>query len=198
MPVRPESKALVLERAAATLNERGYWGTSMADLARICGTSKGMIYGHFSSKEELASAAFDRAAGETRAAVDSAVGVQPGPLAWLHAFVDAWDALNVRPPMPGGCPVMRVATEAPEVRRSLGPQARNELASWISRLECALRSLEEAGIAREGLEPRAEAEFIFASLEGAGLMARVNGSAECSHRVTALLHAHLDSLVAVK
>ncbi|KXF56460.1 hypothetical protein AXA44_34535 [Rhodococcus sp. SC4] len=167
----------------------------MAELAKICGTSKGMIYGHYSSKDELASAAFDYSVSKTWSSVNSLVGVIEDPHGWLHAFIDAWDKLNVRPPMPGGCPIMRIATEAPEVRRTLGGQARQALSEWIGRIKLALNLLRDTGVAREDLDPTAEAEFIFASLEGAGLMARINGSSDCSHRIVTLLHAHIDSLV---
>ncbi|MGD9529251.1 MAG: TetR/AcrR family transcriptional regulator [Pseudonocardia sp.] len=195
MPFKPESKAAIVERAAVSFNQRGYWGTSMSDLAQRVGTSKGAIYGHVGSKDELAVLAFDHAAAATRQAVDRRLDGVEDPMDWLHAFVDAWGELNGAPAVPGGCPVMKVATEAPEARKVVGQRAREVLTEWVARIRLAISLAKQAGRAREDVDPQAEAEFLFATLEGAGLMARTNGSVDCSRRTVQLLHAHLDTLV---
>lgn len=47
------TKDKIIRAAAACFAEKGYDACSMQDIARRCGVSKGALYGHFSSKEEL-------------------------------------------------------------------------------------------------------------------------------------------------
>ncbi len=53
------TRRVIVERAAALFNTRGYFGSSMNELVRETDLEKGGLYNHFSSKEELACAAFD-------------------------------------------------------------------------------------------------------------------------------------------
>jgi TetR/AcrR family transcriptional repressor of nem operon len=48
------TRRVIVEKAAALFNTRGYFGSSINDLMREMGLQKGGIYNHFSSKEELA------------------------------------------------------------------------------------------------------------------------------------------------
>ncbi|PTA47668.1 TetR family transcriptional regulator [Micromonospora sp. RP3T] len=47
------TRAKILELAQELFAERGYAGTSIADIARELGTSKAALYYHFKSKDEL-------------------------------------------------------------------------------------------------------------------------------------------------
>ncbi|MEU8577386.1 helix-turn-helix domain-containing protein [Streptomyces asoensis] len=60
----------VLDAAAEEFAAHGYTGTTLLDVIQRTGMTKGALYGHFSSKEELAAALIEEAGGElsTRAA----------------------------------------------------------------------------------------------------------------------------------
>lgn len=60
----------VLSAAAEEFAAHGYLGTTLLDVIQRTGMTKGALYGHFSSKEELAAALIEEAGGElgTRAA----------------------------------------------------------------------------------------------------------------------------------
>ncbi|TDQ40796.1 TetR/AcrR family transcriptional regulator [Aureibacillus halotolerans] len=54
MSTKGQSKrAFILEQAEALFIQKGYAGTSMEDLVKFSGVSKGSIYYHFDSKEQL-------------------------------------------------------------------------------------------------------------------------------------------------
>jgi TetR/AcrR family transcriptional repressor of nem operon len=55
----------IVETAAVLFNQRGFTGCSMGDIVAASGLEKGTLYGHFSTKEELAVLAFDYAWQET-------------------------------------------------------------------------------------------------------------------------------------
>lgn len=57
---RQEREALILQTAEEVLMERGYYDTSIDEIASRVGVAKGTIYLHFPSKEELVIALFER------------------------------------------------------------------------------------------------------------------------------------------
>lgn len=57
---RLEREALILQAAEEMLVEKGYHETSMEEIAVRVGISKGTIYGHFASKEDLVIALVER------------------------------------------------------------------------------------------------------------------------------------------
>lgn len=57
---RQEREALILEAAEEVLMEKGYYETSMDEIATRVGVAKGTVYLHFPSKEDLVVAIFQR------------------------------------------------------------------------------------------------------------------------------------------
>ena len=53
------TKQFIIEKTAPVFNTKGYAGTSMNDIMRATGLSKGCIYGNFENKDDVALAAFD-------------------------------------------------------------------------------------------------------------------------------------------
>jgi AcrR family transcriptional regulator len=48
-----ERRAAIVEQAARLFAERGFHGTSIADLAEACGISKSLVYHYYASKEDI-------------------------------------------------------------------------------------------------------------------------------------------------
>jgi AcrR family transcriptional regulator len=73
------SRERILSTAIALFSERGYAGTSVAEVCERAGVVKTAVYWHFESKEGLLEAALERVAGEwiseIRASVDQAGGI---------------------------------------------------------------------------------------------------------------------------
>src|SRR5271170_2332921 len=59
-----QTRGDIIRKSAPLFNQRGYEGTSLSDLMEATGLQKGGIYRHFSSKEELATEAFDYSWGK--------------------------------------------------------------------------------------------------------------------------------------
>jgi AcrR family transcriptional regulator len=78
-----ERRAQIIEAALGCFSERGYHATTMDDLVSASGLSKGSLYWHFKSKEDVFLALFDHMAFELFGRVDEAVesgGVEVVPL----------------------------------------------------------------------------------------------------------------------
>ena len=63
-------RAQILDAAQACFSRKGYHGATMDDVVRLSGLSKGSLYWHFESKDEVLLALFDRYVDEFFAAWD--------------------------------------------------------------------------------------------------------------------------------
>lgn len=53
MPIQKITKEEIIFKSISVFREKGYYKTSMNDLAKFCNLTKGAFYHHFSSKEEV-------------------------------------------------------------------------------------------------------------------------------------------------
>jgi hypothetical protein len=70
------------------------------------------------------------------------------------------------------------------------------LRSWLSRLQTIVDQAQARGETQPGVDPKAVATLIVASLEGALMMSRIQRSDEALQRVQAHLNRYLDAEVA--
>ncbi len=56
--IRKNTKQSIIDAGLKLFAHRGYHGTSIAEIAKEAGVSKGLAYNYFSSKSELAEAIF--------------------------------------------------------------------------------------------------------------------------------------------
>ncbi len=164
----------IIEVAAPLFNQRGFEGCSMQDLMDATGLEKGGIYRHFASKEELAAEAFRYAlsnAVKTRTAGLEAVGDPLDQLRYvIRRFVEEPSFL------PGGCPLMNTAVDADDGNPVLRRLALDAIADWKSRLAAIVQEGIRRREIRRSIEPGRIANTIVATLEGALMISRLEGS----------------------
>jgi AcrR family transcriptional regulator len=62
--IRENKKALIMDTALELFAGKGYYPTSISDIAQKAGISKGLMYNYFESKEELIKAIVDKGMAE--------------------------------------------------------------------------------------------------------------------------------------
>ena len=55
------TKKLIVEKAMPLFNQKGYRATSLSDITKVTGMTKGAIYGNFENKDAVAEATFESA-----------------------------------------------------------------------------------------------------------------------------------------
>ncbi|HYM48607.1 MAG TPA: TetR/AcrR family transcriptional regulator [Burkholderiaceae bacterium] len=75
----------LLDAAARLFAEKGYFGTSMRDIAQACGMLPGSLYYHFAAKEDLLVAVYQRGVEELIGNVRIAIAKESEPWARLQA-----------------------------------------------------------------------------------------------------------------
>jgi TetR/AcrR family transcriptional repressor of nem operon len=186
-------RAIVAE-AAPLFNQKGFAGTSLADLMHATGLQKGGIYRHFSSKEELASEAFDYS--WEKAARGRLLGVAEVAdcVDRLKKTIDNFVALRAGL-VPGGCPLMNTAVEADDGNRVLRSRAKEALRTWTARLmKITAEGIEKRQISRQ-VDARKLAQWIIGSLEGALLISRLEKNDQPLRSARQHLHEYLEERV---
>jgi len=179
----------IIAEAAPIFNQRGFAGSSMQDVMEATGLEKGGLYRHFRSKEELAAESFRYALAQAVKLRTDKVDCSHGAVEHLRSIVKRF--VETPSAVPGGCPLMNTAVDADDGNAVLRAMARKGLSDWRTRL-CAVveKGIKSGQIARE-TQPRKIANTIIATLEGALMMSRLEGTK------TALQDANeaLDSLL---
>jgi TetR/AcrR family transcriptional regulator, transcriptional repressor for nem operon len=166
---RTRQKAV--ETAAVLFNQKGFTGCSMGDIVAASGLEKGTLYGHFSTKEELALLAFDHAWKDT----------SDKRLRNLDTVANAVDKLKLHvdnyvntPSFPGGCPLLNFAVDADDGNLALRNKVRKALKGWEDFLAKIVEDGQSAGEINPEFDPRSIATLVISILEGATIVARIN------------------------
>ncbi len=185
----------IVERAAVLFNTRGVAGASMADVSLATGLEKGGVYNHFETKDALALAAFDYAAGLVHARLEAAVAGATSALGRLHAIVDVYRSVAEKPFIAGGCPLMNTAIEADDTHPALRERARKAMEHWRRLI---VRTVEDAIAAREiePVDPASVASTAIATLEGAVMLSKLYRDPAHMHFAVEHLNAYFGALAA--
>jgi TetR/AcrR family transcriptional repressor of nem operon len=187
----------IVEKAAPLFNQKGFEGTSLADLMQATGLQKGGIYRHFSGKRELAAEAFDYAwERAVRGRLDGVADVPDGVdrlKKTIANFVERRAGL-----VPGGCPLMNTAVEADDGNPLLRARARRALQGWTERLSrITAEGIQKHQIDRS-VAPRKLSQLIISSLEGALLISRLQNDEEPLRAMRQHLDEYLEQSVRAK
>jgi TetR/AcrR family transcriptional repressor of nem operon len=143
----------------------------MQNIVEAVGLEKGSIYGHFSSKEELALEAFDFAWADT-------VQKRMENLGTVNDAVDKLK-LHVRNyvetrSFSGGCPLLNTAVDADDGNLALRDRARKAVRGWEEALANIVIEGQRQGQIRSEVQPQSVATFLISTLEGATAVSRID------------------------
>lgn len=186
------TREAIVERASELFNVRGYAGTSIAEILARTGLEKGGLYNHFSSKDELALAAFDRAVADLRERQRTWVEGSVDPRTWLEAFLTGFESMIARGGPVGGCPLINTAIEATDGHPALRKRARAAFGEFAQILERTIVAGVVAGDFARTTDAAGVASTMIAALEGGVMLSRLHRDPIHLQRVI----GHLRSVVA--
>lgn len=169
------SRERILEATTALLLERGYGPTSIEEICHVAGVTKGGLFYHFDSKDQLVSAAVAWfftgliAAGEAARA-----DIGPGAFAALDGYVESLPALIEGPLLARGCLLGAMAIQTTESHPAVWSAARAALGEWRAGLVALIEAAaEERSVAVDSAEL---ADGLLAAVEGGLLLDRSGAS----------------------
>lgn len=173
-----QTRQFILERAAPLFNKRGFEGTSMAELEKATGLTKGALYSHFGDKNSLADEAFQYAVGTVRELIKDSLASIPTNKGKLFALLDFFAGYVLAPPIPGGCPLLNTSVEADDHRVSIRPVVGREIRRVVDFIAKLLRDGIRSGEFMKDTDARQLAYVLFCAIEGAVMFSRVEQSPE--------------------
>jgi TetR/AcrR family transcriptional repressor of nem operon len=159
-----ETRRRILEVAAEAFAERGYAGTSLNDVLKASGVTKGGFYFHFPSKEALALATLRHKQEQWAGVVMAAVLRAPHAIEQLDAMVEALCDLHEQD---RACrAISRLCTELGDEHPELRPQLGTQLTTWMDMVAAVIRKGQDEGVIRPEVEPTVAAEIAVESFIG--------------------------------
>ncbi len=196
MPTKGDlTRQKIITQSMQLFSLKGYFSTSIADIVKATGLTKGGLYGHFRNKEEIWYAVYGECTRVWRRVVLDGVREIADPLARLDRVVDnsLKNYLGAEV-FAGGCFLLNslvdLAGQAPAMSRHVLDgfyRFKELLRGW-------LQEADGQGLLREGLNHEEIATFLVVSLNGAApLYAAGKDPAVWRHTRTQLRH-YLNSL----
>ena len=156
----------LIETAAFLFHRRGYHGVGLSEILTLAKAPKGVLYHHFpGGKTELAEAAIALSADVFARQIDEAGRKCRSRARFIEALGDLTIEDLRKTKFQAGCPLATIALETAPNDERLSAACRRGFDLWIDKIAIHLKRL---GAER----PRADAELILSSLEGAMAIAR--------------------------
>lgn len=132
----------IIETVAPIFNKNGYAATSMLDITKATGLTKGAIYGNFKNKEELAYAAFKYMVRSLMKPLSIHLEQSDSPIKKLYLISDFYRNYYPFSKQLGGCPVLNIGVDSNNSNSGLLTKVRDT----IQRIQDKLCSIIENGI----------------------------------------------------
>lgn len=162
-----KTKALIIQQAASVFNQKGYAGSSIADIMQATGLKKGGIYNHFKSKDELALAAFDYGVSLISQKMWQAIKTKSNAIDRLQALVSVYLVYIENPPIKGGCPILNTAIEVDAVDSPLRDRTLAAIKDWRGLIVRIIQKGIKKGEIPATVEADTVATIIICTIEGA-------------------------------
>jgi TetR/AcrR family transcriptional regulator, transcriptional repressor for nem operon len=169
--------------------ERGYAGTSMADLLAHAGFNSGSFYHFFESKEALLRAVLQMYLHALRPViVDPAFAQTNDPVERIFAILAGYRERILQTDSKYGCPLGRLALEIDPENRPAHKLIAENFRGWIGAIrECVLQMKDQLP---GGTDPNALSTYVLVVMEGGVMLSRSYGSVQPFDRAVHQLREH--------
>jgi TetR/AcrR family transcriptional repressor of nem operon len=178
MPARPDARAKLLDAALSVIRQKGYAATSVDDLCRTAGVTKGAFFHHFKSKADLAVAAAELWSAATGGLFAAApYHDHEDPLDRVLGYLDFRKALLTGSVAEFTCLVGTMVQETHATDPTIRDACNASISAHAARVEADIAD----AMARHGIAGPWTAESLAlhtqAVLQGAFILAKARGSA---------------------
>ncbi|MGO4771208.1 TetR family transcriptional regulator C-terminal domain-containing protein [Flavobacterium sp. W22_SRS_FK3] len=161
----------ILDKVAPIFNKQGYVGTSLTNITKATGLTKGAIYCNFSNKEDLALKSFQLNISLAIKPLFRLVSTTPGSINKLHVITDYQRNYYNLVKDIGGCPMLRVGVDTKFINPLLFAEAQNLSQKFTSGLVSIIKEGIIKNEIQENTDPYKYAKVILSLIEGSSLLA---------------------------
>ncbi len=193
MPKISDTRQRLIDSARYLFWERGFAGTSMADLLAHAEVNSGSFYHFFESKEALLREVLNEYLHALRPVIiDPAYAQTADPVERIFAILSGYRGRILQTDCQYGCPLGRLALEIDPENRPAHKLIAENFAGWIEAVrECVVQFSRHLP---KGTDPQALATFVLSVMEGGVMLSRSYGSVEPFDLAVAQLREHFTLL----
>ena len=191
-PTGPATRQRLVESARYLFWERGFAGTSMADLLAHAKVNSGSFYHFFDSKEALLREVLESYLVALHPMIiEPAYAATPKPIERIFAILEGYRERILVTDAQYGCPIGRLALEIDPENRPAHKLIAENFRGWID----AVRDCLEAARLPAGTDIDALATYVLATMEGGVMLSRSYGSVDPFDRTVKALREHFRLLM---
>ena len=166
-----QTRRNIIEKSLQLFSVKGYYNTSVSDILEATNLTKGGLYGHFASKEDIWYAVYDAAVRIWKGIVFKGIRNNTDPLKRIEKFIenDIRDYLGADV-FEGGCFFLNMLVELSGQSASMSKQILRGFVRLSGLLRSWLEEADQKGMLQENLDLKEVANFIIISLNGAAAL----------------------------
>ncbi len=185
----------IVEEALQLFSVKGYYNTSISDIQAATGLTKGGLYGHFASKEDIWHAVYEEAVGIWRSIVFKGICSDLDPLERIDTFIrNDLEAYLGGEVFDGGCFFLNMLVEMTGQSAAMSRRILRGFVQMSRLLRSWLEEAQRAGSIRPGLDLKEVASFIVIALNGAAALYIASRDRAILRQTAAQLNFHLERL----
>ena len=166
-----QTRRKIITESLQLFSVKGYYNTSVSDILAVSGLTKGGLYGHFASKEDIWYAVYEEAVSIWKGIVFKGIRNNSDPLKRIEKFIenDMRDYLGTDV-FEGGCFFLNMLVELSGQSASMSKQILRGFVRLSGLLRSWLQEADQKGMLRENLNLKEVSNFIIISLNGAAAL----------------------------
>ncbi len=189
-----DTKNLIVSKALPIFNRKGYRATSLSDITKATGMTKGAIYGNFENKDALAIAAFELAMNKITNEMAQYISEAKDAPSKLKAILNYYENYIEKSPIEGGCPIINTSVEADDEY----PELRTKAIRMIALIRGSLIKIINRGIIEGQIKPKINVELFasmfYSAIQGAILISRVEGHQDNYQNIKISLFSQINEI----
>ena len=166
-----QTRKLIVSKSLQLFSVKGYYNTSISDILEATGLTKGGLYGHFASKEDIWYAAYESAVDIWKNIVFRGIRSNTDPLKRIEKFIE--NDVNYylgEDTFDGGCFFLNMVVELSGQSAAMNRKIFSGFIRLSKLFQSWLQEAEETGALKKGLDLKEIANFIIISLNGAAAL----------------------------
>jgi TetR/AcrR family transcriptional repressor of nem operon len=185
----------IIGKSMQLFSVKGYFNTSVADIVKETGLTKGGLYGHFRNKEEVWYAVYAECVKIWKSVVFDGVRDISDPLARIERVIEnSLKNYLGGGVFEGGCFLLNALVELAGQSPSMSSFVLAGFKSFAGRLRLWLTEAEQQGMLKDGLSLDEIADFLVIALNGAAPLYAASKDPAVWRHVMAQLHFYIKSL----
>ena len=185
----------IIEKSLRLFCIKGYYNTSINDILQATGLTKGGVYGHFASKEDLWYAVYDEALGIWRKVVFQGIQSSADPLERIQTLIENDIKTKLgKHIFEGGCFFHSMLVELSGQSERMRNQVMKGIEQMTALLCAWLQQANQKGLLKEGLNFKEIAGYIVTVLNGAAALYASSREPAILDHTSSQLHFYIQQL----